>query len=274
MGEQTMREIELEELKKIQIGVLDYVDAFCKEHEIKYWIDCGTLIGAVRHKGYIPWDDDIDIGMLREEYDRFCEIFNKKANERYRLHNCENDSTFRYGYSKVMDHSTVLYEPDEKGVKEAVNIDVFVYDNAPDNDFLMRWMYFKRDLYRALRSFQYDYTSYGSPVKIALTKVLRKALMPYFKGKPENYCVCKIVKNSKSYAMKKTKRIGDFVGASVMCSDKSNFEEVTEVEFEGKKYPAPVGYDKYLTDYYGNYMQLPPVEKRVSNHHFKAYVTE
>lgn len=269
-----MREINLEELKKIQIGVLNYVDAFCKEYDIKYWIDCGTLIGAVRHKGYIPWDDDIDIGMLREEYDRFCEIFNKKAADRYRLHNCDNDPTFRYGYSKVMDHSTILYEPDEKGVKEAVNIDVFVYDNAPDNDFLMRWMYFKRNFYRALRSFQYDYTSYGSPVKIMMTKVLRKILAPYFKGKPENYCVRKIVENSKSYVMKKTKRVGNFVGTTVMCSDKSNFKDTVEVEFEGKKYPAPVGYDKYLTDFYGNYMQLPPVEKRVSNHHFKAYVEE
>lgn len=269
-----MREIGLDELKKIQIGVLDYVDTFCKEHEIKYWIDCGTLIGAVRHKGYIPWDDDIDIGMLREEYDRFCSIFNEEANERFRLHNCDNDSTFRYGYSKVMDHSTVLYEPDEKGVKEAVNIDVFVYDNAPDNDFLMKLMYWKRNFYRALRSFQYDYTSFGSPVKIYLTKIMRMILTPYFKGKPENYCVRKIVTNSKAYKTKKTRRIGNFVSTTVMCSKKENFNKTVEIEFEGKKYPAPMGYDSYLTDFYGDYMKLPPLEKQVSNHHFKAYVLD
>lgn len=269
-----MRELNLEEVKKIQMDILDYVDGFCKREKIKYWIDSGTLIGAVRHKGYIPWDDDIDIGMLREDYDRFCKIFDQKTTKKYQLHTCENDPSFRYPFSKVMDTTTILYEPDEKGVKEAVNIDVFVYDNAPDNDFLLKWMYFKRDFLRALRSFQYDYTSFGSATKIILTKVFRKVLKPYFKGKSQNYCVLKMVENSKTYATKATKRIGNFTGTTVMCSAKSNFETTVELEFEGKKYPAPVGYDRYLTDYYGDYMKLPPKEKQVKTHHFKAYAKD
>ena len=78
-----MREILLDELKKTQIEILDVVDTFCRENNINYWLDSGTLLGAIRHGGYIPWDDDIDIGMLRKDYDIFLKKFNEK-NERYR----------------------------------------------------------------------------------------------------------------------------------------------------------------------------------------------
>ena len=77
-----MRKVELEELRKIQISILDVVADFCEKHKINYWIDSGTLLGAIRHKGYIPWDDDIDIGMLREDYDKFKKLFNQ-YNDRY-----------------------------------------------------------------------------------------------------------------------------------------------------------------------------------------------
>ena len=73
-GSGSMKEIDLKELRKIQIEILDDINTFCKKNKINYWIDCGTLLGAVRHSGYIPWDDDIDIGMLREDYDKFLKI--------------------------------------------------------------------------------------------------------------------------------------------------------------------------------------------------------
>ena len=77
-----MRKIKVEELKKIQIQILDIVDTYCRNNNVNYWIDSGTLLGAVRHKGYIPWDDDIDLGMLRKDYEVFVEKFNK-SNNRY-----------------------------------------------------------------------------------------------------------------------------------------------------------------------------------------------
>lgn len=70
-----MRKLELEEIKQIQLEILDDITEFCKQNNIKFWIDYGTLLGAVRHKGYIPWDDDVDIGMLREDYDRFLHTY-------------------------------------------------------------------------------------------------------------------------------------------------------------------------------------------------------
>ena len=96
-----MRQIGMDELKKIQLEILDAVSAFCTKHGITYWLDGGTLIGTVRHKGYIPWDDDIDLGMLRPDYDRFIKEFNAH-NSRYRLVCRENDPDFYQAFAKVM----------------------------------------------------------------------------------------------------------------------------------------------------------------------------
>ena len=114
------KKITKEEMKKIQINILDDVSKFCDENNIKYWIDCGTLLGAIRHKGYIPWDDDIDIGMLREDYDKFIKLYNSKKSK-YKLKCIELDKTYEYPFGKVIDTDTILYEPDEKGIKIAIN---------------------------------------------------------------------------------------------------------------------------------------------------------
>ena len=142
-----MREITTSELKELQLSILDSVDRFCRENGIHYWLDCGTLLGAIRHNGYIPWDDDIDIGMLRPDFNRFIREFHTEGN-RYTAHCVENDSNFCYPYAKVLDNNTVLYEPDQNGNKIAVNIDVFVYDNAPDDNEMLEKMFDKRDFYR------------------------------------------------------------------------------------------------------------------------------
>ena len=113
------REISPAELKTIQLDILDAVAEFCEARGIHYFLDSGTLLGAVRHKGYIPWDDDIDIAMPREDYDRFMKVFNSEQ-QRYRFCCPEIDPEFYYGYGKIVDPKTVLYEPDEDGKKTAV----------------------------------------------------------------------------------------------------------------------------------------------------------
>lgn len=258
--------IEKDEMKKIQINILDDVAKFCDENKIKYWIDCGTLLGAVRHKGYIPWDDDIDIGMLRDDYDKFVELYNLKESK-YKLKCIELDKTHEYPFGKVIDTETVLYEPDEKGIKTSVNIDVFVYDNAPKNEIEMKKMYEKRDKYQKLRLYQKYVPLSDSKIK-RIFKTIIKFILNLF---PEDYFIKKIIDNSKRYSKTNCDRVGNFTSDTKISCKKDIFDDFIELEFEGKKYKAPKKYDEWLKAFYGKYMELPPLEKRVSPHSFIAY---
>lgn len=264
-----MKRISIEELKKIQLNILNIVDSFCKNNDINYWIDSGTLLGAIRHKGYIPWDDDIDIGMLRKDYDKFMNCFNKK-NSRYKFYSIENKNDFYYAHGKVLDTNTILYEPDEDtGLKLSVNIDVFVYDNAPDDDKIVKKMYWKRTFYQKMRNVQLFRHAFRK--ENLLKKVLRFILNRCFKLIPKSYFLKRIIENSKKFSKFETKRVGNFTATSVFVCDKSVFNSFIYKEFEEKQYPVPVGYDIWLKSMYGDYMQLPPEEKRISQHKFVAY---
>lgn len=138
-----MEQLKLNEVKEIQLNILKAVDCFCRENGIRYWLDYGTLIGAVRHKGFIPWDDDIDIGMLRKDYEVFIKIFNKSS-KRYRFVCIENEPLCWHLFGKVMDTETVLWESPWMGIPRfCVNIDIFPYDNVPDSNWQLKDMWLK-----------------------------------------------------------------------------------------------------------------------------------
>ncbi len=266
-----MREMTPEEVRKVQLEILDVVTEFCDEHGIKYWLDSGTLIGAVRHKGYIPWDDDIDLGMLRPDYDKFRESFNQK-NSRYYFACGENSRDFFAAYGKVLDTNTVLFEPDINGYKLSVNIDVFVYDNAPDDDMIVKEMFDRRDLLRRLSGYRnLDWINESDSLLKRFVKSIVISVLDVF---PQDYFIKKMVQNTKKYKDVATKRIGNFTAYSRTVCDIHAFDETVAMEFEGKMYKVPIGWDKWLTAMYGNYMELPPLEKRVTHHSYVAYCEE
>lgn len=264
-----MREINADELKKIQLEILDTVDNFCIENNIKFWLDSGTLLGAIRHKGYIPWDDDVDIGMLREDFERFISLFSKTGGK-YKVICNELDRECVYPYAKILDTDTVLYEPDVKnGVRISVNIDLFVYDITPGGDETEK-QYDCRDKYSFLNSIQYNLY----PSKKWYKKVPKVALSVALQIFPRGLFANKIVRNSKQYVGEELNYVGNFTSVSRVVCEKSVFDSTIPWEFEGKEYPVPIGYDKWLSAFYGDYMTLPPKEKRVSHHKFKAYIEE
>ena len=263
-----MKEININELKEIQLEIMDYVHAFCIKHEINYWIDNGTLLGAIRHGGYIPWDDDIDIGMLREDYDRFLKLFNQSS-DKYKVYSIENKRDFMYPFAKVLDLDTVIYEPNEEGIKIAINIDVFVYDNAPDDLEYVKKMYKKRDKYNKYYHFLLYKTKIKSEGKFSLIKDVCKGALE--KISPAFLCK-KIIKNSKRFCNFETTKVGNFTSISKIYCDKKLVSTSIDVKFEDRVYKAPAGYDEWLRAFYGDYMELPPKEKQISHHLYKAYV--
>lgn len=267
-----MRQITLKELKEIQLQILDVVDAFCKKNKINYWIDCGTLLGAVRHQGYIPWDDDIDIGMLRPDYNKFINSFNKSGGQ-YRVYSIENNTLFPYPFAKVLDMKTTLYEPNEKGVKLAVYIDVFVYDNAPDDDTLLNKMYDKYFFLKRLHTRRVQDTAIRSVGKHKILKNIGKEILK--KIISETYFAKKIASHSQKYIAEATRYIGDFTSGDIrLKAPKHIVGQFANLMFEGKEYPVPIEWNEWLRLLYGDYMALPPIEKRKTTHQFVAYVED
>lgn len=264
-----MRRVQGEELKKIQLGILDQVADFCEKNDINYWIDCGTLLGAIRHKGYIPWDDDIDIGMLRKDYERFSELFNDR-DDQYRFICAEKTLNAYYAHGKVLDTTTTLYEPDVNGYKTCINVDIFVYDNVPDEKMAEK-MYDKRDKYRFFQGVRFATEKpSGNALRRAMVYLFRYML----KLLPKDYFIQKMAGNAKQYRNQETKYVGNFTSFARMLCEKDVFDSFITAEFEGKAYKIPVGYDRWLKAFYGDYMQLPPEDKRVSHHKFEAFVNE
>ena len=267
-----MRQLTVEEIKKIAVGILEVVARFCEERGINYWIDYGTLLGAVRHKGFIPWDDDIDIGMLRPDYDRFMKEFNG-YNPRYEAHCIENDPNFVRGFGRVFDTRTLSLWKSMENIKYGVNIDIFVHDNAPDDDDVVAEMYRRRDFYHRMnfRRLRRISSKTGGNILKQLCIYTFRIMMRIF---PRGYFPRKLVENSKRYMHEDTKRVGEFVEYGYSVYSREEVSSFVDMEFEGKKYKVPAGYDKVLTQYYGDYMTPPPPEKRVRPHSFTAYLKD
>jgi len=257
-----MKRIELCELKTIQLDILNEIDTFCKKNQISYWLDYGTLLGAVRHKGFIPWDDDIDIGMLRSDYDRFISLFNFRNSPnsvRYQAFNGEFvDVSMKLFFTKVFDMNTSLVE---KEYASRIAVDIFPYDNVPDNKFSMVIMRLGQKIFMSIHAFQvYDHQPSGTIFRrnvIFLLRKLCKLISPQFVRKH-------ILKTSRKYRFTKTKQVA-LVFDWIATADRQLFEDLRDIEFEGNMYPAPKNYDTWLTAIYGDYMTPPPEERRTGH---------
>ncbi len=264
--------IEIEQLKQIQLSILDFVNLFCKENNIRYSLCGGSLIGAIRHKGYIPWDDDIDIMMPRPDYDKFLELFNSKnADSNYRVINYLTDKDFYQPFSKIVDTSTVLIEAFERKINGlGVNIDVFVIDGLP-NDSEKRNQYWKKML--KLRNLATCLYQKEHKKEHGIKKIIRKIFYYLFKLLPGNF----FAKRFDKIAKKNNFEESDIIANSIFGYGKKEempgnlFDELVDVDFEGRKYKSVKDYNTYLSNIFGDYMQLPPKEMQVAKHDFEAY---
>ena len=266
-----MKELSRDELRETQISILDYFASICQKYNLTYWLHFGTLLGAVRHKGYIPWDDDIDVAMLREDYEKLIKVFSSIKNGRYRFSCVENDPECMYPMGKLIDESTVLYEVGEAGIKIGVYIDVFVYDNAPMDELERKKAFERLDFYGRLRKYQLPW----GEAELSFKRIGALTLKKVIGLLPRQYFTRKIVRIAEKYRNEDTGyvyNITDPYYYNRTVVEKSLFTKQTEVEFEGKIFKAPADYDKLLRILYGDYMKIPSIEEQqASKHDIKAF---
>lgn len=258
-----MKKIEdIQELRQIQMGILDKVHQFCEQHGLRYFLSSGTLIGAVRHKGYIPWDDDIDIYMPRQDYEQFLLTFSD-AQDIYRVLNPATEPHYYYTFAKVVDQRTRMVEKETEGYEIGVYMDIFPVDYVTD-DLQERQRIFKekKRLYKIRRC----KISNSNPLQSQLAYVVYK-YWPLSVRQIEREIRRMIVLDEPTHTVCNMTEAGPGIKG---CFPAEDIASAVDIEFEGRLYKTMVGYKDYLERTYGDYMTLPPVEQRVT-HHFEAY---
>lgn len=252
------------ELKQIELKIFLEFKKICDMHNIKYFICGGTLLGAVRHKGFIPWDDDIDILMLRDEYEKFIKIAHLYLPDYYFLQNIYTEREFYCNYSKIRDTRTTFIENSVKklNINHGVFIDIFPLDIYPKSRLIQVYIKIIEKFANSIIFEQYEVIN-GKSVK---EKITSKFSHVFFKtAYKATMCKEKLYKNINKRNGNKVKNYSGAWGDKEI-HDISYFKEQINLEFEGIYVSAPKKFDQYLRNVYGNYMIYPPIEKQVSHH--------
>ena len=258
-----MRKIEdIQELRQIQLGILDEVHRFCEAHGLRYFLSSGTLIGAVRHKGYIPWDDDIDIYMPRKDYEQFLQTYHDQ-NGYYKAIDPQQDHHYYYTFAKVIDQRTLMVEDETEGYEIGVFMDIFPVDYVTDDLRELERVFRRKKLLYKIRRCK---ISNGNPLHSRLAYLCYKYL-PVTVEQLNRRIRKLIVLAEPTHTVCNMTEAGPRIKG---CFPAEDIASSVDIEFEGKLYKTMVGYKDYLERTYGDYMTLPPVEQRVT-HHFEAY---
>lgn len=258
----------LPKLHNCQLIIAREIKRLCHKHHIKYFIIAGTLLGAVRHGGFIPWDDDMDIGMLREDYEKFLKVAKTELGEDFFLQTPETDKSYGLPFAKILLKGTVLVEATAgSNAKKGIFVDVFPFDSVPDSDEGKENHDKKTYLYKRLLLAKLNYNVCGKNdyVKRAAYFVLKLMSAFYSHDKLVNKLESEITR----YNNQKTEDIVNIGGAYGYKKETIKADwvrDTVEIPFEDMTISAPVEYIKYLETFYGDYMTPPPEDKRYNRH--------
>lgn len=262
----TLKEMTLEEVQSLQLVMMSKIHEFCVNRNIRYSLGGGTLLGAVRHKGYIPWDDDIDIMLPRPDYDRFINEF-VGYDVDLDVQNYNMDPTYPWSWTRVCNNKTILYSQHAIG---GIFIDVFPIDGLPEEKDMEEYHKKVLNLKKHVA-----YTNKFNDDRIERNSVVRY-IKKTIKGVlylGHQTAINRLEKQLRSFPFETSKFAGAIIGmyGPKEQMDAEVFKKYISLPFEGYKFMCIADYDAYLTKHYGDYMQLPPIEKQVTHHRFKTY---
>lgn len=251
----------LRELQLTELELMKEVDRICRKNKIDYSLDGGTLLGAVRHKGFIPWDDDADIMMTRKEYERFYKACKRDLDSRkYFFQEFRTDPEYRWGYAKLRKNGTIFLREGQEHVKchTGVCIDIFVFDEVPDG-------YVSRRIHYVL-CFIIRKGLYSIVGKKDTNKFGKKMIYMMLSIFPRNFWVAGLMKLAKKQYRKGRKLVSHLTypnRKSIRFGLSAEYyKDYVDIEFEGYRFSVIKEYDRYLTELFDDYMQLPSKEKR------------
>ena len=261
---------DIREIQQMELGIMEYIHETCQKIGVKYFLAYGSLIGAVRHKGFIPWDDDMDICMLREDYEKLQDYLISNPDERYEVMSYKNNLNYVYPFMKVQDNQTYLLEEDVRiDSNMGIYVDIFPVDGYEDDSV------FKDKMTRLIKKRQLScYTFKG----ITNTKSLLNSLIRYIS------VIVFYFTNTNKYIrgideLAKSRKVDDYELVDYLIYKDMHkpvwkrewLEQTIMGVFEGKEFMIPKNYHEILTSDYGDYMQLPSVELRFSHHDFQLW---
>ena len=268
----------MNDLQKVLLNLLKEFIRVCEKHNLRYFLVGGSCLGAARHQGFIPWDDDIDVGMPREDYDKFVELSSEYEGTHYFLQTWKTDPHYNYNYAKLRDSNTTFIEDlyFMHRINHGIWIDIFPIDGMSYNKNDDPKKFAKKITYLWFQ----DYLSYCSQLRRKVRKrtffkdiglnILGGLLWPldmfHYRRKHTERIVTKI-------PFAKSALAGNYFGINMKreAMPRELFEEYTKLKFEDIEVCVPKDYDKYLTNLFHDWRKLPPEEKRVTHHKNKGF---
>lgn len=265
MNKETLRKVQL-----TQLEIAREVKRVCEENDITYWLDSGSMLGAVRHQGFIPWDDDLDLGMMRRDYEKFLLVAPKALDEKYELVDWKHVEDYPNHFCKIIKKGTVFVEEKVIGSSKCgIWIDVFPYDHCPNDEKARMRQQQKLIVYRAMIRAKSHWNSWNIQGKFYLKKWLKNApfrLLSLFTTKAfliQAYERCAMQYNDKPCGRLCTQSSAHYRG---WVMNKECFTEFVELPFENDTFSCPADYDLCLRSVYGDYWKLPPEDQRENRH--------
>lgn len=266
-----MKLMSKQDLKKHQLEILDFINDICKKNDIPYFLNYGTMLGAVRHKGMIPWDDDIDISLFREDYNKLIDQINKCNHPKYKVLDYYNSDWYFHNFAAIIDTTTIIkdtvkYKPHDT----SVFVDVFPVDTFDDLSIVKKG--YRLAALRQLCYIKKENATYGDSkikdfIRVVCWYVLRLVNPRFFYKKIEKLVSSNSRKNGKYEGA-----VGVSKGGMKEIFPSGTLKDIIYVEFEGRKLPIPKNYDTCLTQYYDDYMTPPSAEEQQwYSHNIQAY---